>query len=300
LADFTADIPKRPADAPGDTYPAAGWEKYFKRVIDNLKAPYDHFSYPDSCHPLNVKIATEEVTLVISGSEPGPWEEGTKTETTILGVKVDYTTWMRHYDSLTFQKFSKVTLTFSLHFVTMPSDSFSDQNFVDVWYTPTGNPWTDRDYLEEREKLSSWGAGIVISVGGELGHVEIGGHLDFGHNGEDKRPPSKHPTPRYKKLRRDENPDESLKSELPDSAFKMRLGEIYQPSDRQPLTAEELAAALVLTPEAFSTLTIEDFAHAIKAGKYPGLVRFLIQRGAPSDTPSMDAHVVALEKKSAG
>jgi hypothetical protein len=273
-----ATIPGTPPDAPGDIYPGASavaWRPFFRRVLrDEIRRGrrLSEFQQFD----VVARTVPEPVTLVVSGAEPTAWEQAATTATTIAGVKVDYATWARRYESLTFQMFTRYTLTMSFRFFYLPPSRESDFERTVVWFVPAGEPYTERDYVEKRTKLASWGAGLTLGGGVGVGDMlEVGVELDFSHEGQDLTPPSRHPAPKMSGLESDEQPDESLDDRLRSAAL-LPLGQLFQPSDAQPLTEEELAIARNITPIMLSHLTLDDFAVAIDAGEYPGFVRFLL------------------------
>jgi hypothetical protein len=304
MAEFTATIPGRPTDAPADVYPgesAVAWRPFFRRVLrDEIRRGrrVSEFQQFD----VVARTVTEAVTLVVSGAEPTAWEQAATTATTIAGVKVDYTTWARRYDSLVFQKFTRYRLTMSFRFSSLPPSRESDFERTVVWFVPAGEPMTERSYVEKRTKLASWGAGLTIGAGGGQ-IVELGVELDFSHEGQDLTPPSRHPAPKMSGLERDEQPDESLEDRLRSAAL-LPLGQLFQPSDAQPLTADELAVARSITPVMLNHLTLDDFAVAVDTGEYPGFVRFLLAQMrrptvelAPAEFRSTDTDATERERE---
>jgi hypothetical protein len=282
MAAFRASIPARPADAPGDAYPGADssdWNRYLRRITDERE-------HRGSFAVRRGKITTETIILVTGGDRPTEWDPVGRTDTTVAGVKADYTTYERKYPSLTLQEFIKVTLEVHIHLHFMPATNQFDFTHREVWFTPTGKSWTKTGLKEVRSKVSSWGAGVAIGVGGTLGigiELEVGGELDFSHEGEDFTPPSGHPTPKVGGLRKDPpDPDVSLDDHAMRPGWKMPLAAMLSDRDSVALTHAEAASARDVTVDALADLDIDDIALAITDGSYPGLARFLIARGQPT------------------
>lgn len=279
MTDFTASIPIRPADAPGDAYPGpneSDWDGYLRRIA-NERGHRQTFTVD------RVHISSETVVLATKGTEPSEWTETSKTETTIAGVKADYTSFRRSYPKLTLQKFTKITIEVRIHPHFMPPTNAEDFTHREVWFTPNGNPWTRTDIDEVRNKLTSWGAGIVISGGGSLG-IEVGAELEFGHEGEDLTPPSGHPAPKPGGLRvRNEDPDVSLEDHVMRSAHNLPFASVVTDKDNLPLSTIETAAIGKVKMGSLADLDIDDIADSVSRGDYPGLARFLIQKGQPTD-----------------
>lgn len=281
---FTATIPGRPSDAPGDIYPSdpiSDWHRY------ELRAARSKWTHPSSPPGLNASFQIEnrgmtvtEIVLAEGGAEPSPWVPIEKTNSTIALVKVDYTRFQREYATVTLRKYRKVTIRFRIHYLFLPPTSYYDRDWEETWFSPLGNAWSIGPAVETRRKLTSWGAGLQVSISGGV-VVEIGTQLDFSHEGEDLTTPSAHPTPWTTNLSKKEpEKDDSLEQPAPASEVgKLRIAEVLQPRDRQPLTEVEMAAARAVTVDQLAGVNLESIARSISSGQYPGLVRHLIDQG---------------------